>query len=596
MSGVAYGDHGLVNPDGIPGAELDLTAVSSGAGTIKSAGESMKTVADDLPSKWQRLSGVYESPESDQVFSLMNPVTDDVHTIGTVARKVASALETYASSAADPKRKLDELRVEAAAFVERVKGGVPRFESAFTPKPEAPVSGSWNGYQAEKPKPQSKTVPWYEDVGTRYENDQLIQRINEQVALLQAAQADCALAIKKAAGASVKKAFIAPTESDLNERGVDLPWSRVGTAKGKSWSEQFEEGFKDDFLKTVIGLVHLGGWDNSGDWSWGNLGSAWKGVGDGAVAFSLMVNPMSWLDAAMDPKGQSAKTLGQAGEAASEWWSAAQDNPGLATGAAASAVGTSFLGPESWAGRAGRAEELASGLGKLGLHGLEADVRAWMKGGASEANVDALADLVDREYAKWTQTNGSSTALGAGDDAFAMFFHDELDRFAREHPDFSRLHDPDIIPHGIESTAFLDRGGLDAAERAGGHTLDVHLAPNGLTGRELDEWIRSRFGEKRPNSAYTVSADRLNELVANNLDFNHERIRAWVQGNADESDLEPTEGFDWPADAVIGRGHRPKGIPPMTDNSVVRVVLRYTGEGEPPYNVLTSYPKARYDG
>ncbi|SDQ29995.1 hypothetical protein SAMN02800687_1291 [Curtobacterium sp. UNCCL20] len=317
MSGVAYGDHGLVNPDGIPGAELDLTAVSSGAGIIKSAGESMKTVADDLPSKWQKLSGVYESPESDQVFSLMNPVTDDVHTIGTVARKVASALETYASSAADPKRKLDELRVEAAAFVERVKGGVPRFESAFTPKPEAPVSGSWNGYQAEKPKPQSKTVPWYEDVGTRYENDQLIQRINEQVALLQAAQADCALAIKKAAGASVKKAFIAPTESDLNERGVDLPWSRVGTAKGKSWSEQFEEGFKDDFLKTVIGLVHLGGWDNSGDWSWGNLGSAWKGVGDGAVAFSLMVNPMSWLDAAMDPKGQSAKTLGQAGEAAS---------------------------------------------------------------------------------------------------------------------------------------------------------------------------------------------------------------------------------------------------------------------------------------
>lgn len=223
MSGVGYGDHGLVDPDGIPGADLDLAVVSSGAGTINSGGRSMKTVADDLPSKWQRLSGVYESPESEQVFALMDPVTDDVHTIGTVARKVASALETYASAAADPKRKLDELRVKAAAFVARVQHGVPRFESAFTPKAEAPVSGSWNAYQPEQPKPQSKTVPWYDDVGTRYENDQLVQRINEQVALLQAAQAECALAIKKAAGAFVKKAFVAPSESDLNARGVDLP-------------------------------------------------------------------------------------------------------------------------------------------------------------------------------------------------------------------------------------------------------------------------------------------------------------------------------------------------------------------------------------
>ena len=355
MSGVAYGDHGLVDPAGIPGADLDLVAVSTGADSIKTGGTSMKTVADDLPSKWQKLSGVYESPESDQVFALMDPVTDDVHTIGEIARKVAAALETYASTAAGPKKQLDDLRKEAEAFVARVENGVPRFESAFTPKPEAPVSGSWNGYQPDDPKPQSKTVPWYEDIVTRHENDQLIQRINEQVALLQAAQADCALAIKKASGASVKQAFTAPSESDLNARGVDLPWSRVGTAKGKSWAEQFEEGFTDDILKSLSGALHLGGWDNSGDWSWGNLGSAWKGVGEGAVAFSLMVNPMSWLDAALHPEGKSGQTLGAMGDAAQDWWKDAKENPGIATGAAASAVGTSFLGPEGWAGRAGRA-------------------------------------------------------------------------------------------------------------------------------------------------------------------------------------------------------------------------------------------------
>ena len=585
MSGVAYGDHGLVNPDGIPGAELDLTAVSSGAGTIKSAGESMKTVADDLPSKWQRLSGVYESPESDQVFSLMNPVTDDVHTIGTVARKVASALETYASSAADPKRKLDELRVEAAAFVERVKGGVPRFESAFTPKPEAPVSGSWNGYQAEKPKPQSKTVPWYEDVGTRYENDQLIQRINEQVALLQAAQADCALAIKKAAGASVKKAFIAPTESDLNERGVDLPWSRVGTAKGKSWSEQFEEGFKDDFLKTVIGLVHLGGWDNSGDWSWGNLGSAWKGVGDGAVAFSLMVNPMSWLDAAMDPKGQSAKTLGQAGEAASEWWSAAQDNPGLATGAAASAVGTSFLGPESWAGRAGRAEELASGLGKLGAKDLAGAVESWSARGVAREHLDALAERFDDSFTEWARHH----EVGGNpfdDAAFKQIWDEKVEAYQLAHPDFIR--------HAIESDGFTKHGGISAYEAKDGeygpHTKARHLR-TGAHGPSFDHELSHRGNPPKLNSAFTGTEAQVNRLIANTLDYNHEAIQRWLVRER-EGVVNPRygEGFNWPAGESIGRGWNPKNG--FFDGRSVRVFLKYDPTYPSGYRVQSAYPQA----
>lgn len=587
MSGVGYGDHGLVDPDGIPGADLDLAVVSSGAGTIKSGGESMKTVADDLPSKWQRLSGVYESPESDQVFALMDPVTDDVHTIGAVARKVASALETYASAAADPKRKLDELRVRAAAFVAEVQHGVTRPKQAPIPKSAA----EWDAYDPGKYEGQTEHVAWYDDPGTTLQNNNLVREINEQVALLQAAQADCALAIKKASGASVKKAFTAPTESDLNERCIDLPWSRVGTVKGKTWDEQFEEGFKDDFLKTVMGLAHLGGWDNSGDWSWGTLGSAWKGAADGAIAFSLLVNPMAWLDAAVNPKGQSGQTLGAMGDAARDWWKEANENPGIAAGAAASAVGTSFLGPEGWAGRAGRAEELASGLGKLGLRGVEADVRAWVKGGASQSNVDALADLVDREYAKWTQTSGYSPALGVGDDAFANFFHDELDRFARDHPDFERLHDPNLILHGVESTAFLERGGLEAAERAGGHTLDRHVPPTVLNRDALDKFLQKRDPPPKSNSAYSLPVPEVDRLIANTLDFNHNEIQDWIETKRLQPKGSQTEGFDWPADQVIGRRFVKGRIPPIQDASVVRVVLRFDPSENPPYSILTSYPR-----
>lgn len=584
MSGVGYGDHGLVDPEGIPGADLDLTAVSSGAGTIKAGGRSMKTVADDLPSKWRRLSGVYESPESEQVFALMDPVTDDVHTIGTVARKVASALETYASVAAEPKRRLDELRVEAAAFVAKVEHGVPRFESAFTPKAEAPVSGSWNGYQPEEAHPQSKTVPWYEDIGTRYENDQLIQRINEQVALLQAAQAECALAIKKAAGASVKKAFVAPSENDLDARGVDLPWSRVGTAEGKTWAEQFEDGFTDDLLKTLSGLLHLGGWDNSGDWSWGNLGSAWKGAADGAVAFSLLVDPMAWLDAAVNPKGQAGQTFRAVGDAAQDWWKDAREHPGIAAGAAASVVGTSFLGPEGWAGRAGRAEELAAGLGKLGARDLARSVEEWSARGVAREHLDALAKRFDDSFAQWARDH----EVGGDpfdDAAFKRIWDDKVEAYQLEHPDFDR--------HGIESRSFLERGGLQAVEgpqnvKGVPHTISLHVKDMPL--ESADRELFDRFNGKLRSSAYILPVEEVDKVIARTLDHNHEAIQRWVDEVRDLPGKPKKDDFDWNSGRTIGRAWDPD-LHEFVDDEVAHVVLRSTKE-PPYYEVYTSYTLA----
>lgn len=584
MSGVGYGDHGLVDPEGIPGTNLDLTAVSSGAGTIKAGGQSMKTVADDLPSKWQRLSGVYESPESEQVFALMDPVTDDVHTIGTVARKVASALETYASVAAEPKRRLDELRVEAAAFVAKVEHGVPRFESAFTPKAEAPVSGSWNGYQPEEAHPQSKTVPWYEDIGTRHENDQLIQRINEQVALLQAAQADCALAIKKAAGASVKKAFVAPSESDLDARGVDLPWSRVGTAEGKTWAEQFEDGFTDDLLKTLSGFLHLGGWDNSGDWSWGNLGSAWKGAADGAVAFSLLVDPMAWFDAAVNPKGHAGQTLGAMGDAAQDWWKDAREHPGIAAGAAASVVGTSFLGPEGWAGRAGRAEELAAGLGKLGARDLARSVEEWSARGVAREHLDALAERFDDSFAQWARDH----EVGGDpfdDAAFKQIWDDKVEAYQLKHPEFDR--------HGVESSGFTDHGGIRGIEAEPGeygpHTETKHVR-SGWTGKRLDDFLSSRGDPPQTNSAFTGSVPDVDRIIERTLDYRHEDIQRWLQDVRDgRTSANTGKPVTWRGQDAIGRGWSPKNG--FYDSREVRVVLKFDPSFEAGYRVQTAFPQ-----
>ncbi|WP_144802790.1 RNase A-like domain-containing protein [Curtobacterium sp. BH-2-1-1] len=147
------------------------------------------------------------------------------------------------------------------------------------------------------------------------------------------------------------------------------------------------------------------------------------------------------------------------------------------------------------------------------------------------------------------------------------------------------------MPHGIESKPFTDAGGLAAAEAAGGHTLERHVRPD-LHGQELDDWIRSRNNGKTPNSAYTLPVDDVDRLVANNLDFNHGAIQEWLRSDQGTGKPTSTEGFDWPADRVVGRGYEPGRVPPMNDDTVVRVVLRWTPGGEPPYRVITSYPKA----
>lgn len=591
MSGVAIGDHGLVDPDGIPGADLDLAAVSSAASTISGGGDSLRTVADEIPGRWHALAGVYEAPESGQVLALMDPVVADTHTIGAAARGVAKALDTYASDAAGPKRQLDDLRVEAAAFRARVQGGVPKVTSPYATSTGPQVDGSWNAYGATRtdPTPKDTMVPWYEDVVTKHENDELIRRINAQVALLEQAQADCATAIKKASGATLAGAYVAPAENDLNARGVDLPWSAVGTAEGKTCGEQFSEGALDELLNSMESGIHMLGFDNQGVWSTDTLGSTWGGVLDGAATLGLFLSPFAWLDAAADRNGAAAKAHDAAGKAIGDWWAEAQEHPGAAAGAAAMGLGLGAAGPGGLAKDTAKAAELAEGLGKLGLHGLSRDVRSWVENGASKESIDALHDLVDRTYRDYTGSEHFTPGTGAGDGAFDQMLRGEMAKFVDEHPDLLRPHDEGSLPHGVESKPFIDAGGLAAAEKAGGHTLSRHVRED-LHGQELDDWIRSRKGGTIRNSAWTVPVEDVNRLVANDLDFNHGAVQEWIgQMQRGEIDLK-TKAFEWPADRVVGRGYNPARTPKMHDDTVVRTVLKYVPGRNPPYVVLTAFP------
>lgn len=577
MSGVPIGARGLVDPEGIPGNDLDLATVSAAAGTISTGGDSMETVADDIPVQWQGLAAVYEAPESQQVLRVMDPVATDVQTIGTAVRKVAKALDTYASEAAAPKKALDELRVEAAAFVARVQGGVPKAESPYSVHDEPQVDGSWNAYGATRPdRPSGPTmVPWYEDPVTSSENEQLIRRINEQVVLLETAQADCADAIKKAAGISLKDAFVPPTEDDLNAHGVDLAWTRVGTAEGKTCGEQFSQGATDEFISSVEGMTHMLGFDNQGDWSWGNLGSTWTGIS----MLGLAMTPYGWLDAWGDPKGQSAKTINGLKQGMAAWAGDAADHPAAAAGAGLVGLGLGLGGPEMLGTKASRAAEFAEGATKLGGGTVAGDVARWLERGARQDHIDDLAAKFDQTFAEYMTTRKvADPGKPFEDPAFRDMWDGAVEDYRQSHPGFR----------------FLEDGGIEALEGTGKydpHTKTRHLGL--LEGDPLfDADVRSRKNGTVPNSKFFGPIENVDQLIARNLDHNSADIEQWVDEARSTGAIGTTEDFDLPLRDAVGRGWVPDkvGGGEMTERHVVHVVLKYTPDAPSGYVVYTAYP------
>ncbi|WIB78203.1 hypothetical protein DEJ28_03610 [Curtobacterium sp. MCPF17_002] len=80
-------------------------------------------------------------------------------------------------------------------------------------------------------------------------------------------------------------------------------------------------------------------------------------------------------------------------------------------------------------------------------------------------------------------------------------------------------------------------------------------------------------------------------MIANTLDFNHKEIQDWIDSKRLGPKGKQTEAFDWSADQVVGRRFVDGRVPPIRDASVVRVVLKFDPDGDPPYSILTSYPR-----
>ncbi|WP_437098877.1 scabin-related ADP-ribosyltransferase [Streptomyces flavidovirens] len=112
----------MIEPSGIPHfsgnldqLDLDVSALRSDAIGIRNGGR-------DVHSRFQALEGVYKAPEAGQLFATTRPVMDKAETFATNLETVADALDTFSIEARPLAKKLAQLKADALAFVDSVKG------------------------------------------------------------------------------------------------------------------------------------------------------------------------------------------------------------------------------------------------------------------------------------------------------------------------------------------------------------------------------------------------------------------------------------------------------------------------------------------
>ncbi|WP_017609804.1 hypothetical protein [Nocardiopsis xinjiangensis] len=116
QTGVGYNMFTLIDPDAIPYPETDTWSLNYAAETIRSGGEEMASLSEDMETTWQGLQEHYTAPESETLFAAVEPVVSAGEDLQGDLATVATALEDLAEAAAEARRKLNTLKIEAQSF------------------------------------------------------------------------------------------------------------------------------------------------------------------------------------------------------------------------------------------------------------------------------------------------------------------------------------------------------------------------------------------------------------------------------------------------------------------------------------------------
>ncbi|MEV5242086.1 hypothetical protein AB0K89_23715 [Streptomyces cinnamoneus] len=339
--------------------ETDATTLKTTAGSIRGTG---KAVHD----AFQKLSGVYDGPEDQQLFDTTIPVRDKADAFAKKLESVSGALQGFATAARPLVQKMDRLRADADRFI----------------------------------KENKDDDDWQKDQKKVDENARLVREVGTTWVAFQGVERDAANKITALVGGtkfivddgSHKAGMYGFKESDVKD-AKETPWGTVdereyeGLRAAWEWTKDNVGGalkgfFVDGVLGTLKGLgsmVNFFDWDNFKK-TWTNIGNVFGGVSAYIAtpyewAMDKMFGPVDHSDT--DKQKAALRQFGKSLVAWDEW----DKNPSRATGTVIFNVLTLGSGTFLKLGKAGQAGKLGAGaeaLTALGKAGALADPMSYL--------------------------------------------------------------------------------------------------------------------------------------------------------------------------------------------------------------------------
>ncbi|SPT53731.1 Uncharacterised protein [Actinomyces bovis] len=346
----------------LPALNLDVATIRSNASDLKTKAGDLRTSGSSVKTTWGGLSSCYKAPEQDTLYGAMNKVERGSDHLADKLEKIASALSTFADSAASIKTDSQNLKTRADAFLASV----------------------------------ASDPDWQYDQNKIDKHDGFLSEANALQVRLWDAERDCANKIRSLdmlapyhADKQSDKDNLAYGASSLPKQSTGMPWgdpvARKDRCPKKAAVSVYRAGWEDLIMGTFNGLIGLVGFQvsnvrmvSSNDPnSIGNLPLAADADHDWNIAFQtwqpiLGLAGFKWdqygnfLGYKEEHKHETEKEIGKSLAHLDQW----DDDPLRAGLGSAIDIGSFFipgLGVLAGAAKAGKAGSAAAKVGgKLG--------------------------------------------------------------------------------------------------------------------------------------------------------------------------------------------------------------------------------------
>ena len=368
---------GLIDPDAIPGANIDAAKVETAGTAFSTSATDVETRGGEVKTAWAKLGSSYTTPDSADLLAVMDGVETDTAALAATLQKASTFIGDYATAVAPIAKRLVELKAEAEKFVEKALKG----KTVGPWDPEHPANQGIVGLVQNFGEVLDDVhLPW--DQYTPYvdENNELLTKVAEQETKLSAASAECVNAINGLRTDMCLAPVQAVDYTAAVKANEPMPWGSTGRGD-QSCQESFDSGVYDAAKGTVEGLGGLIGYNSqTGEWGDGDWAAqSWKGFAESLGLIVLMGSPPLLIAAAL-PKGvlpdvvgdtarnimDKQKTLVEGFVGSPEDW---RDDPAHAAGGAAFNIGTLFIPGAGEVGAGAKVAALGSRLAVLGADG-----------------------------------------------------------------------------------------------------------------------------------------------------------------------------------------------------------------------------------